>query len=115
MQAAQCLVHEALQLFEGQVLVHGWRNPLSASLQRLGLRCSPVLGISYELALHSDMLTSGVPSIVLFFGVLWVWEATGGSVGFLQQDSCSEVRTAMPLSFGGAVAAGRDCETLPCH
>lgn len=51
----------------------GWRNLLSASLQRVGSRCSPVVGISYKLTLHSDMLTSGVQSTVLLLGILWVW------------------------------------------
>jgi len=35
-----------------------------------------------------------------------------GSVGSLWQSSCSEVRTAVPLSFRAVVTAGRDCETL---
>lgn len=44
-----CIRSEELWLFEGQVpvLVRGWRNLLSASLWWVGLRCSPVLNISY--------------------------------------------------------------------
>lgn len=34
-----------------------------------------------------------------------------GSIGFLQWSSCSEVRTAVLLSFGAVVTAGRDSDT----
>lgn len=74
-----------MRLFKGQVsaLVYGCRNFLSASLQRVGSRCSPVLGISYELTLHSDMLTSGVQSTLLFLAILWVWGRGRWLVGLM--------------------------------